>query len=120
MKKRFFEEQIVKMIQEHKQGKSVSKISRALKNLTVIDPVSKVAPRIVPALSMQGEGVADFFWGRTKFSHLNHHNKLNYLYFPAKQKLSTYLLNTSNQFPLYISLLQSLYRHPLFFFQLNY
>ena len=31
---------------------------RALKNLTVIDPVSKVAPRIFPALSMQGEGVA--------------------------------------------------------------
>lgn len=28
MKKRFSEEQIVKMIQEHKQGKSVSEISR--------------------------------------------------------------------------------------------
>lgn len=28
MKKRFSEEQIVKMIQEHKQGKNVSEISR--------------------------------------------------------------------------------------------
>ena len=32
---------------------------RPLKNLTVIDPVSKVAPRIIPAYSMQGEGVAE-------------------------------------------------------------
>lgn len=31
---------------------------RPLKNLTVIDPVSKVAPRIIPAYSMHGEGVA--------------------------------------------------------------
>ena len=46
---------------------------RALKNLTVIDPVSKVAPRIVPALSMQGEGVAevlDEIWHEEKFKFL--------------------------------------------------
>lgn len=32
---------------------------RQLKNLTVIDPVSKVAQRIIPAYSMQGEVVAE-------------------------------------------------------------
>ena len=46
---------------------------RTLKNLTVIDPVSKVAPRIVPALFMQGEGVAevlDEIWHEEKFKFL--------------------------------------------------
>ena len=50
---------------------------RALKNLTVIDPVSKVAPRIVPALSMQGEGVAevlDEIWHEEKFKFLQTDN----------------------------------------------
>lgn len=32
---------------------------RQLKNLTVIDPVSKVSPKIVPALTMKGEDVAE-------------------------------------------------------------
>lgn len=32
---------------------------RPLKNLTVKDPVSKVAPKIIPAYSMQGEDVAN-------------------------------------------------------------
>jgi len=32
---------------------------RAFKNLTVIDPVSKVAPKIVPAFSMRGEQVVE-------------------------------------------------------------
>lgn len=50
---------------------------RALKNLTVIDPVSKVAPRIVPALSMQGEGVAEILneiWHEEKFKFLQTDN----------------------------------------------
>lgn len=50
---------------------------RALKNLTVIDPISKVAPRIVPALSMQGEGVSAVFdeiWHEEKFKFLQTDN----------------------------------------------
>jgi len=50
---------------------------RPLKNLTVIDPVSKVAPRIVPALSMKGDGVAavlDEIWHEEKFSFLQTDN----------------------------------------------
>lgn len=50
---------------------------RALKNLTVIDPVSKIAPRIVPSLSMQGEGVAevlDEIWHEENFKYLQTDN----------------------------------------------
>ena len=50
---------------------------RPLKNLTVIDPVSKVAPKIVPAYAMQGEGVAQVLndiWLEEPFSYLQTDN----------------------------------------------
>ncbi len=50
---------------------------RPLKNLTVIDPVCKVAPRIVPAYSMHGEGVAevlDEIWHEERFTFLQTDN----------------------------------------------
>ena len=50
---------------------------RQLKNLTVIDPISKVAPRIIPAYSMQGEGVAEILneiWNEEPFLYLQTDN----------------------------------------------
>lgn len=50
---------------------------RPLKNLTVIDPVSKVAPRIIPAYSMKGNGVADVLndiWMEEPFTYLQTDN----------------------------------------------
>lgn len=50
---------------------------RPLKNLTVIDPVSKVAPKIIPAYSMQGEDVANVLneiWLDEPFSFLQTDN----------------------------------------------
>ena len=50
---------------------------RQLKNLTVIDPVSKVTPRIISAYSMQGEGVAEILneiWNEEPFLYLQTDN----------------------------------------------
>lgn len=50
---------------------------RPSKNLTVIDPVSKVAPKIIPTYSMQGEDVADVLndiWAEEPFTFLQTDN----------------------------------------------
>ena len=61
---------------------------RPLKNLTVIDPVSKVAPRIIPTYSMKGEGVAEILneiWKEEPFSYLQMDNGPEFRSFAVQQ-----------------------------------
>ena len=61
---------------------------RPLKNLTVIDPISKVVPRIIPTYSLNGDGVAEILneiWEDEHFSYLQPDNEPEFRSFAVRQ-----------------------------------